>query len=303
MMLWIYWWNVIWQLRPACARTTSLLWFAVCVAGLSIRTDLLGLTSIVRALGLDVKCYDRLRHTLHGKGIKLEEMTRLWAQVVLRVFPCVFRLNGRIVLLGDGIKIPKSGKKMPAVKLLHQQSESNTKPEYIMGHSFQAIALLVSACQSMFAVPLASRIHEGIVFSNRDHRTLLDKMVALLGSLAISVPFYFVADAYYASGKVIQSLLLQGNHLITQVRVNAVAFHPAPAPEGPRTKGRPKKYGKKVRLRSLLSNTEQMQTAESPVYGEKTSPSGFGLSTCSGDRSELRCVSSRSFTPREEAVS
>ena len=303
MTLWLHWWNVIWQLRPACARTTSLLWFAVCVAGLSIRTDLLGLTSVVRALGLKEKCYDRLRQALHGQGIKLEKMTRLWAQVVLRVFPGIFRMNGRIVLLGDGLKVPKSGRKMPAVKLLHQQSDSNTKPEYIMGHSFQAIALLVSACQSMFAVPLASRIHEGIVFSNRDHRTLLDKMVALLGSLAISVPFYFVADAYYASGKVIQSLLLQGNHLITQVRVNAVAFHPAPAPEGPRTKGRPKKYGKKVRLRSLLSNTEQMQTAESPVYGEKTSPSGFGLSTCSGDRSELRCVSSRSFTPREEAVS
>ncbi len=269
MTIWMHWWTVIWQLRPACARTSSLLWFAVCVAGLSIRTDLLGVTSIVRALGLKQICYDRLRQTLHGQGIKLEKMTRLWAQVVLRVFPGILRLNGRIVLLGDGIKIPKSGKKMPAVKLLHQQSESNTKPEYIMGHSFQAIALLVSACRSVFAVPLASRIHEGIVFSNRDHKTLLDKMVALLGSLAIALPFYFVADAYYASGKVIRSLLAQGNHLISQVRINAVAYHPAPVPEGPKTSGRPKKYGKKVRLRSLLSNTEQMQTAESPVYGEK----------------------------------
>ena len=32
---------------------------------------------------------------------------------------------------------------MPAVKMLHQQSASNSKPEYIMGHSFQAISLLV----------------------------------------------------------------------------------------------------------------------------------------------------------------
>ena len=303
MTLWLQWWNVIWQLRPACARTKSLLWFAVCVAGLSIRTDLLGLTSIVRALGLEEGCYDRLRQTLHDQGIKLEKMTRIWAQVVLRVFPGIFRVNGRIVLLGDGLKVPKSGRKMPAVKPLHQQSDSNTKPEYIMGHSFQAIALLVSACQSVFAVPLASRIHEGIVFSNRDHGTLLDKMVALLGSLAISVPFYFVADAYYASGKVIRSLLLQGNHLITQVRINAVAFHPAPVPKGPRPKGRPKKYGKKVRLRSLLSNTDQMQTAESPVYGERNVTIRFRSIDRSGDRSAFWCVSSRSFTPREEAVS
>src|SRR5580693_9849880 len=91
---------------------------------------------------------------------------------------------------------------MPAVKLLHQQSDANTKPEYIMGHSLQAVSVLVHAARSFFAVPLAARIHEGLVWSNRDRRTLLDKMLALLGLLGIATPFYFVADAYYATGKV-----------------------------------------------------------------------------------------------------
>ena len=36
------------------------------------------------------------------------------------------------------------------------------------------------AANSVFAVPLAMRIHEGLVWSNRDQRTLLDKMLALL---------------------------------------------------------------------------------------------------------------------------
>jgi hypothetical protein len=94
----------------------------------------------------------------------------------------------RLVLVGDGIKIPKRGRKIPAVKLLHQQSESNTKPEYIMGHSLQAVGLLLHATQSVFCVPLAPRIHEGLVWSNRDRRTLLDKMLGLLDILAITVP-------------------------------------------------------------------------------------------------------------------
>jgi hypothetical protein len=34
------------------------------------------------------------------------------------------------------------------------------------------------------AVPLTSRIHEGLVFTNRDARSLLDKLVALVLSLA-----------------------------------------------------------------------------------------------------------------------
>jgi hypothetical protein len=36
-------------------------------------------------------------------------------------------------------------------------------PEYIMGHSMQAVGLLVHAAKSVFSVPLAVRIHEGLV--------------------------------------------------------------------------------------------------------------------------------------------
>jgi len=61
-------------------------------------------------------------------------------------------------------------------RLLHHQPDSNAKPEYIMGHSMQAVSILVRAAQSVFAVPLAVRIHERLVWSNRDRRTLLDKM-------------------------------------------------------------------------------------------------------------------------------
>ncbi len=39
-------------------------------------------------------------------------------------------VNGRLLLVGDGLKVPKEGRKMPAVKKLHQESSSNTKPPY-----------------------------------------------------------------------------------------------------------------------------------------------------------------------------
>ena len=141
---------------------------------------------------------------------------------------------------------------MPAVKKLHQQSESNTKPPYIFGHSCQAVAVLARALSSVFALPLACRIHEGVVFSNRDKRTLLDKMILLIDSLGLNESFYVVADAYYASGKVVRGLLANGNHLITRVKRNAVAYElpPEPPARTPRRRGRPKTYGDKIRLAS-----------------------------------------------------
>ena len=268
MRLWMHWYEAIWLLRPGCSRLRTFLWFVTCVAGLTVRTDLLGVTSIVRALGLQARLYHRLLDHFHSAGVNLDVMSALWARVVLRLFPDPLRVNGRLVLLGDGIKAPKRGTKMPAVKLLHQDSESNTKPEYIMGHSLQAVSVLVHAAKSVFAVPLAIRIHEGLVWSNRDKRTLLDKMIALLATVDIQQPFYFVADAYYASHKIINGLLEHNNHLVTRVKSNAVAYtlydH-----KGAKQRGRPRIYGNKVMLRSLLNDRPAMERGKSPVYGEE----------------------------------
>jgi len=269
MRMWKWWWETVSRLRPACARTRTFLWLSACLAGMTARPDLLGVTSIVRGLGLDEKYYDRILDFFHSPALDVRKLTRCWAETVFRVHPDLVRVNGRPVLVGDGIKVAKSGKKMPGVKLLHQESESNTKPEYIMGHSCQAVAVLGRAMQSVFAIPLCCRIHEGTVFSNRDQKTLLDKMLALLDSIGLEERCFFVADAYYASGKIVKGLLGQGHHLVTLVRKNAVAYEPAPPREGPRRPGRPRKYGAKVRLRSLLEDHDAMEEAPSPVYGEK----------------------------------
>lgn len=270
MSLWCYWWNAIWLLRPAFSRLQSFLWFATGVAGLMVRTDMLGVTSIVRALKLRACFYDNLLKSFHSKAVKLDALSALWTQMVLRLFAHPVRVNGRLVVIGDGIKAAKSGKKMPAVKLLHQQSDANTKPEFIMGHSLQAVCLLVEAASSVLAVPLAARIHEGLVWSNRDRRTLLDKMLALLGTVAIAQPFYFVGDAYYAAGKIIRGLLRENNHLITRVKSNAVAYllH-QPVPGKAKGRGRPKLYGRKVRLNALPDDLRSIRHAPSPVYGEQ----------------------------------
>jgi DDE superfamily endonuclease len=270
-MLWNHWWKLVCELRSACARTRTFLWMALCLAGMTTRRDLAGVSSIVRALGLQEACYNRLLDLFHSPALDLNKLTRAWCALVFRLHPSILRVNGRSVLVGDGIKVAKSGRKMPGVKKLHQESESNTKPEYIFGHSCQAIAVLTQALSSVFALPLACRIHEGVVFSNRDRRTLLDKMVLLIDSLGLKEPFYFVADAYYATGNIVRGLLVQGNHLVTRVKSNSVAFFPATPPpmNRPRPKGRPAKYGKKIKVAALLKEADRFQEAPSPVYGEK----------------------------------
>ena len=60
MSLWMPWWNAIWRLRPAFSRLRTFLWFVTAVAGFTVRTELLGVTSLVRALKLEARFYNKL---------------------------------------------------------------------------------------------------------------------------------------------------------------------------------------------------------------------------------------------------
>jgi hypothetical protein len=108
------------------------------------------------------------------------------------------------------------------------------------------------------------------VFSNRDSRTLLDKLVALLLSITsvCNKTVVLVADAYYASAKVILPLLKLGHHLVTRAKSNAVAYLAPPMVAKP-GKGRPRIYGEKVRLKDMAADDSAFTSAPSPVYGER----------------------------------
>jgi hypothetical protein len=270
MKLWFEWLAAVKELRGACHRTRTFVWMVLSLAAFSCRVENVGVTSFVRALNFQPKAYHRFLHFFHSTGVDLDQLTALWVRLCLTLFR-PFQVGTRLVCVADGIKAPKEGKKMPAVKSLHQQSASNTKPEHIMGHSLQAVSLLVNTpAGQVAAIPLTSRIHEGVVFSNRDQRTLLDKMAVLLMSITKvwDRQVILVADAYYACAKIIKALLEMGHQLVSRAKGNTVAYYPPEVP-AKRSKGRPRTYGKKVALRDLAKQDKDFIEAPSPVYGEQ----------------------------------
>src|SRR5438128_2398505 len=70
MRIWTKWWSWVQPLRATCSRSRSFLWLLAALAGISIRSDLLGVTSIVRALGLAGQYYDRLLDFFHSKAVR-----------------------------------------------------------------------------------------------------------------------------------------------------------------------------------------------------------------------------------------
>jgi len=257
--------QILEMFRAAFARRATFEWFSVAVLAMLMRKDLAGVTSFARCMGAGRLAWRALLSFFASKAVNIERIGSIWLEFVLSHDACI-RINGRRVLVVDGIKVAKSGKRMPGNKRLHQSSQSNTKPEYITGHSCQSISVLLAGAAGVFAVPVFTRIFEGLCGKGIQAGSQIERLTSAITANLHDSGCYFVADAYYMAETFIKDVLASGSHVVTRARSNATAFQiPSEEKKG---RGRPRKYGCKVALKSLLQDDSSFVGAESPVYGE-----------------------------------
>ena len=263
------------------SRETAFKWFCVIVVGFMLRSDHLGITSIIRDLALDGNNYENLRHFFYSTAWTLDNLRHCWYAVV-RDSGLVYTVNDRSVLAGDGVKQSKEAKYMPGVKKLVQESEDSSKPEYIFGHMFGAIGVVLGKAQ--LCCPLMFSIQEGlksvsewkgsfvsgeshavqIVNNLFDAARIFGKSYGLLDRLFLCVPVLKRLKELNQVHDLKENLL----ELVTKAKNNCVAYKKPIVPEK-RGKGRPRVKGDKVHLKDLWENEKQFTSATAFVYGKE----------------------------------
>ena len=78
MALWWSWLACVMGLREACSRQRTFCWMLVVLAGLSVRSDNAGVSSVIRALGLRASGYRRLLHLCHSPALSVRRLRWTW---------------------------------------------------------------------------------------------------------------------------------------------------------------------------------------------------------------------------------
>jgi hypothetical protein len=256
-------------MRPAFSRKAAYSWFVVVFVGFIMRNDTFGVTSIVRALSLPASSYPCLLHFFHSSAWTGDVFLQCWRQWLTKQ-KAFYPVGERLVFIGDHTKAPKDGRKIPQVTTLHQNSETSSKPSFFRGHHWACIGLLYEAKTKFFSIPLWAEIHhDGL------SETLTTRIVAKAGDIASSMksPALLVLDAFFAVGPVFQTAAkFSGNlHVLTRAKKNAVAYQDAPKIRKAK-RGRPRKYGKKLRLIELFDKwADKFETEKTTVYGNAQS--------------------------------
>ena len=151
---------------------------------------------------------------------------------------------------------------MPASRPIRQTSSNNSKAEFIKGHALQMVSVLVKKLHQTIAVPLMIKIDSGYQLSPLPalRKTQLGVAATMLGEVTKAAQekegFYVVADALYAVKHLMQSMVAAGNHIVTMVKSNAVAYREA-KPAKHKGRGRKRRYGDKVVLRDLFAEEDK----------------------------------------------
>jgi hypothetical protein len=266
--------RILKNFRNCFSREAAFKWFVIVIIGLLVRCDHDGISSIIRWLSLDPKCYETLCQFFRASSWSLACVSAQWTTWVARQFP-LFRVNGRPVIIGDGIKAGKEGKRMTCVKSLHQASTNNSKKSKIKGHHFGFVGVVTGTLKKMFCTPLKGEIHEGVdgfrpsEGLNGKPPTLISRMARLLVAKALELgePCYAVLDAYFATRTpflIFQETLTKCGepfvHLIVRAKKDAVAFLK-------------KEGGKflnkhKVKLMEIFDHPHMFKQAQVTTYGK-----------------------------------
>lgn len=96
-----------------------------------LRSDKLGVTSVIRDLAFSLGCYDSILNFFRASS----DIRKRWFLDV-KQNSLVYTEGNFHVFVGDGVKQFKEGRRMPGVRKLFQESENPAKPEYIDSHMF-----------------------------------------------------------------------------------------------------------------------------------------------------------------------
>lgn len=295
--------KVLCHFESCFSRKAAFCWFVTIIMGLMLRSDKLGLTSVIRDLALVPNCYLSMLHFFRASSWSLDHIRQTWFSAVKAYFP-LYKEGDLHVLIGDGVKQSKEGRRMPGVKKLFQESENSAKPEYIHGHMFGGLGILAGTPGGFACIPLSLRLHDGLQAASEWKNACVSSashVVQMVENAYDAAKSFgdslLLLDRYFLSVPALEKLreLNQSGpvhmEIVTKAKRSCTAFQ-KPGPRKP-GRGRPPKKGASVHLKELfVSSRELFHEGKMELYGKTESLRYYSVDLLWGQKlyQELRFV-------------
>lgn len=170
-------------------------------------------------------------------------------KIAIGLIPLELQPYATIFLTTDDTLQAKFGEKFACYYKLFDHTSKNGTP-YLHGHCFVSlvinIPIFIVRKVRYLSIPVRYRLYD----KTQTKLEIVASMIHTVLPLLQGYQVILLCDSWYPKGKVIDAIKTYGNlELICAVRYDTVLYDLPPAPTGKR--GRPKKYGNKLNIKSL----------------------------------------------------
>jgi hypothetical protein len=267
------------RFRICFSREAAFNWFVIIIIGIMIRSDSLGVTSVIRDLYLAENHYTSMMQFFRASSWEVSALRTQWISIVKSIAP-TWKEDDMCILIGDGVKQSKEARKMPGVKKLHQESENSSKAQYIFGHMFGGVGVLTGNLGKLFCIPLCMKLHDGVKAIRQWRNTSEEigshvvemikdgfETAKIMGNSIILLDRYFLSVPALNKLNELNSTDDHVLHILTKAKMSCVAYTKPIQKKG---KGRPRKKGDRIKLREMFCSSKNKFTeSKIELYGKE----------------------------------
>jgi len=227
---------------------------------------------MIAALRLEPKHYYNALHFYRSDGYETSEVYEKWIEIAIKE-STVQRIGGRILTIGDHVKISKEGRRMPGIQILHQESQNSGKPEIVEGHLYGHVSAVITNGNDSRSLPLLTQLHKVPPKDAETQKPIGDTIVVQMmntvneAAKCIGEPVLTALDAYFCKASTFNSAG-ESVEVVVRAACDTVAF--VPPNNARKTVGRPKLYGDKIKLYDLFYDMSDFTTTTLTLYGKST---------------------------------
>ena len=269
---WEQWGN--WLAAGLHGRNRSRL--AVIITGIVFARGRRTVTSWLRAAGI-ADGFANYYYFLRPLGIKSKELAdRLYALLLVRLVK-----GDRVLLACDDSPTKRYGPKVQGAGIHHNPTPGPTDQKFLYGHVWVTISLVLRhPLWHTIGLPLIgllyvrakdlAKIPRKYGWRFQTKLELAAEQILHFAAIAKSagIAVWVAVDGAYAKRRFLRPLRAAGVVIVSRLRKDAALFDLPPKPKT-RTRGRPRKYGRKrIHLKRRAAHRSGWQTIECFVYGK-----------------------------------
>lgn len=231
------------------------------------------ITSWLRSAGIDC-CYKAYYYFIGSLAQKIENTAADLFEIMIHR---IYKNTNTVLTAIDDSPTPRYGPRVMGAGIHRNPAPTPDGRKFVFGHVWVTLSAIARHKNfGTIGLPLLARMYvkakdvrnAGMSFKSKTEQAVELAKWAYQGCQNLGKKLWVVTDGGFTRGSFLKPVIEAGVVVVTRLRKDAVLYAEPKSP-GKRKRGRPRKYGKRIKLYNAVKNPDNWFKIQAVLYGRE----------------------------------